>query len=117
MPTKDSDRVLDSSISKQKVLLRPSINHFENEIKKARIVLVLVMQEKSSSVHDIPNAIHQLLSKNLVQESKSLYAIPILLVPKKDETIRMCVDSRTINKITIKYKFPIPRIKYMLDKL
>lgn len=61
--------------------------------------------------------INQLLDAQIIRESCSPYASPIVLVKKKDGSLRMCVDYRQLNAKTRKDAFPLPRIEETLDSL
>ncbi|WVZ76529.1 hypothetical protein U9M48_024498 [Paspalum notatum var. saurae] len=69
--------------------------------------------------HDeVKKNIDELLEKGFIRPSTSPWAFPVLLVEKKDtKDKRMCVDYRALNKVTVKNKYPLPRIDDLFDQL
>ncbi|XP_077947562.1 uncharacterized protein LOC144388873 isoform X2 [Gasterosteus aculeatus] len=70
-----------------------------------------------SDYDSVKNHINQLLETQIIRESCSPYASPIVLVKKKDGSLRMCVDYRQLNSKTRRDAFPLPRIEESLDAL
>ncbi|WVZ71282.1 hypothetical protein U9M48_019884 [Paspalum notatum var. saurae] len=65
----------------------------------------------------IKENIDELLGKGFIRPSSSPWAFPVLFVDKKDGSRRMCVDYRALNDVTIKNKYPLPRIDDLFDQL
>ena len=59
----------------------------------------------------------ELIDKGFIQPSSSPWGCPAIFVKKKDETLRLCVDYRPLNEVTIKNKYPLPRIDLLFDQL
>lgn len=57
------------------------------------------------------------LAKGFIRPSRSSAASPVIFVKKKDGKLRLCVDYRSLNAITIKNRYPIPRVGDLLDRV
>jgi hypothetical protein len=58
-----------------------------------------------------------LLEKGFIRPNSSPWGCPTIFVKKKDQTLRMCVDYRPLNEVTIENKYPLPRIDILFDQL
>jgi hypothetical protein len=66
---------------------------------------------------ELKKQIDELSEKGYIRPSTSPWAAPVLFVEKKDGTRRMCIDYRALNEVTIKNKYPLPRIEDLFDQL
>jgi len=66
---------------------------------------------------ELKKQLEDLLDKKFVRPSVSPWGAPVLLVKKKDGSMRLCIDYRQLNKVTIKNRYPLPRINDLMDQL
>ncbi|GJR62464.1 putative reverse transcriptase domain-containing protein [Tanacetum coccineum] len=70
-----------------------------------------------SEMLELSNQIKELQEKGFIRPSHSPWGAPVLFVKKKDGAMRMCIDYRELNKLTIKNRYPLPRIDDLFDQL
>jgi hypothetical protein len=66
---------------------------------------------------ELKTQLQELLDKGFIRPSSSPWGCPALFVKKKDGSLRLCVDYRPLNAVTIKNKYPLPRIDVLFDQL
>ena len=70
-----------------------------------------------SELVELKKQIEELMDKGFIRPSVSPWGSPVLFVKKKDGSLRLCIDYRQLNKVTVKNKYPLPRIDDLLDQL
>ncbi|GKA85106.1 putative reverse transcriptase domain-containing protein [Tanacetum coccineum] len=71
----------------------------------------------SSKMRELSVQLQELLEKGFIRPSSLLWRAPMLFVKKKDRSFRMCIDYRELNKLTVKNRYPLPRIDDLFDQL
>ncbi|GKB79500.1 putative reverse transcriptase domain-containing protein [Tanacetum coccineum] len=70
-----------------------------------------------TKMQELSNQLKELHDKGFIQPSSSPWGAPVLFVKKKDGSFRLCIDYRELNKLTIKNRYPLPRIDDLFDQL
>jgi hypothetical protein len=71
----------------------------------------------ASELAELKKQLEELQQSGFIRPSSSPWGAPVLFVKKKDGSMRMCVDYRALNEVTIKNKYPLPRIDDLFDQL
>lgn len=70
-----------------------------------------------AELKELKDQLEDLLDKGFIRPSVSPWGAPVLFVKKKDGSLRLCIDYRQLNKVTVKNKYPLPRIDDLFDQL
>ncbi|KAA0040455.1 putative Retrotransposon protein [Cucumis melo var. makuwa] len=107
------------SVLKAEKLLRKGCTTF--------LAHIVVVQREKLKPEDVPivkefldvfpDDLSELVDKGYIRPSVSPWGAPVLFVKKKDGTLRLCIDYRQLNKVTIRNKYPLPRIDDLFDQL
>nr|GFA52561.1 putative reverse transcriptase domain-containing protein [Tanacetum cinerariifolium] len=70
-----------------------------------------------SEMKELAEQLKELTDKGFIRPSSSPWGAPVLFVKKKDGSFRMCIDYQELNKLTLKNRYPLPRIDDLFDQL
>ncbi|KAI3712410.1 hypothetical protein L1987_70966 [Smallanthus sonchifolius] len=96
---------------KEKIEFRIDLIPGANPVARAPYRLV------PSEMQELASQLQELSDKGFIHPSHSPWGAPVLFVKKKDGSFRMCIDYRELNKLTIKNRYPLPRIDDLFDQL
>ena len=70
-----------------------------------------------TELNELKIQLQELVDKGFVQPSTSSWGVPVLFVRKKNGSMHLCIDYHQLNKVTIKNRYPLPRIDDLFDQL
>jgi len=106
-------------LEKEARILLPSryVDHAIPLIDGAKLPFGWMYSISDAELKEVRKWIDENLSKSFIRASSSSAASPILFVKKKDNSLRLCVDYRALNDITVKDQYPLPRIEEILNQI
>lgn len=116
-----SDCILDTDfLSATEEIIAGSCEGVQHQIKLKDGAQPIKQHTRKIPMHvedEVDKLLEDMKEKGVIEESQSPWVSPVLLVRKKDNSIRFCVDYRKLNDLTVKDSFPLPKIDDLLDRL
>ena len=86
-------------------------------LSESALIFIPPYRMAPTELKELKTQLQDLVDKSFIRPNVSSWGAPILFVKKKDRTIRLCIDYRQLNKVTIKNKYPLSRIDDLFDQL
>ncbi|XP_073024228.1 uncharacterized protein [Primulina eburnea] len=117
--TPDQEKIVFHGKSKEQKSLISASQAWRAMKSGEDIYLAVVSEVKNgpAELKDLKEQLQELLDKRQIRPSMSPWRAPVLFVKKKYVSMRLCIDYRELNKITIKNRYPLPRIDDLFDQL
>ena len=96
---------------------RPNVDHEIPLIPGAKPVYGSIYNLSETELQALKEYIDKMLAKGFIRPSKSPFGSPVLFVKKPDGSLRLCVDYRKLNEITVKNRYPLPLISELFDRI
>ncbi|GMF47160.1 unnamed protein product [Phytophthora fragariaefolia] len=93
--------------------------HVQHHINTGDAAPIMLRRRRHAVAENelIDAKVDEMLAQGVIEEGQGAWGFPVVLVRKKDGTVRFCVDYRALNAVTIKYVYPLPRIDETLEAL
>ncbi|XP_070015893.1 uncharacterized protein [Nicotiana sylvestris] len=111
------DTTTESSTIDSVPVVREFVDVFPSDLPGTQPISIPPYRMAPKELKEFKEQLEELLAKGFVRPSVSPWGAPVLFVKKKDGTMRMCIDYRQLNKVTIKNKYSLPRINDLFDQL
>ncbi|GJV75725.1 putative reverse transcriptase domain-containing protein [Tanacetum coccineum] len=92
-------------------------DNYDGGIPGAAPVARALYRLATAKMQELSTQLQELSNRGFIRTSSSSWGAPVLFVKKKDGSFRMCIDYRELNKLTVKNRYPLPRIDDLFDQL
>ena len=100
-----------------RIPINREIEFFIEVTPETHLISKELYRKALAELKELKTQLQELFYKDFIRQSLSPWGALILFMKKKNGTMRLCIDYRELNKVTIKNKYPLPRIDNLFDQL